>query len=155
MNKRLFRENIRISGGMAEWFKAAVLKIASRATGTGVRIPLPPPIPHNILILSGKVIEWLQTLTRTRRGAGVVDQGRLLSDCLGICRDRGFESHPLRHCNFFIHCKCSLRDSLILYGSMVVLSFSPFSARMINKLLAKSMSLTLRRIHSIRRRPLP
>jgi hypothetical protein len=27
---------------MAEWFKAAVLKIASRATGTGVRIPLPP-----------------------------------------------------------------------------------------------------------------
>ena len=28
---------------MAEWFKAAVLKIAFRVTGTGVRIPLPPP----------------------------------------------------------------------------------------------------------------
>jgi hypothetical protein len=27
---------------MAEWFKAAVLKTAFRATGTGVRIPLPP-----------------------------------------------------------------------------------------------------------------
>jgi hypothetical protein len=34
-------------GGMAEWFKAAVLKIAFRATGTGVRIPLPPPAPTN------------------------------------------------------------------------------------------------------------
>jgi hypothetical protein len=40
------RENIPISGGMAEWFKAAVLKIASRATGTGVRIPLPPFFLH-------------------------------------------------------------------------------------------------------------
>ena len=28
---------------MAEWFKAAVLKTAFRVTGTGVRIPLPPP----------------------------------------------------------------------------------------------------------------
>ena len=28
---------------MAEWLKAAVLKIASRAIVTGVRIPLPPP----------------------------------------------------------------------------------------------------------------
>ncbi len=27
---------------MAEWFKAAVLKTASRVIGTGVRIPLPP-----------------------------------------------------------------------------------------------------------------
>ena len=30
------------NGGMAEWLKAAVLKIASRAIVTGVRIPLPP-----------------------------------------------------------------------------------------------------------------
>ena len=30
------------SGGMAEWFKAAVLKTAFRVIGTGVRIPLPP-----------------------------------------------------------------------------------------------------------------
>ncbi len=30
-------------GGMAEWLKAAVLKTASRAIVTGVRIPLPPP----------------------------------------------------------------------------------------------------------------
>jgi hypothetical protein len=42
-------ENVRITilakrkcGGMAEWLKAAVLKIASRAIVTGVRIPLPP-----------------------------------------------------------------------------------------------------------------
>jgi hypothetical protein len=32
-----------LRGGMAEWFKAAVLKTAFRVTGTGVRIPLPPP----------------------------------------------------------------------------------------------------------------
>ena len=32
---------------MAEWLKAAVLKIASRAIVTGVRIPLPPPFPFN------------------------------------------------------------------------------------------------------------
>jgi hypothetical protein len=30
-------------GGMAEWFKAAVLKTASRKSGTWVRILLPPP----------------------------------------------------------------------------------------------------------------
>lgn len=29
---------------MAEWLKAAVLKIASREIVTGVRIPLPPPV---------------------------------------------------------------------------------------------------------------
>jgi nucleotidyltransferase/DNA polymerase involved in DNA repair len=28
---------------MAEWLKAAVLKTAFRSSGTGVRIPLPPP----------------------------------------------------------------------------------------------------------------
>ena len=32
-----------------------------------------------------------------RRGAGVADQGRLLSDCADKHRYRGFESHPLRH----------------------------------------------------------
>lgn len=31
------------------------------------------------------------------RGAGVVEQGRLLSDCTDKNRYRGFESHPLRH----------------------------------------------------------
>ena len=35
---RLFK-----NGGMAEWFKAAVLKTASRKSGTWVRILLPPP----------------------------------------------------------------------------------------------------------------
>ena len=30
-------------GGMGEWLKPAVLKTASRESGTGVRIPLPPP----------------------------------------------------------------------------------------------------------------
>ena len=30
-------------GGMAEWLKAAVLKTASRKSGTWVRILLPPP----------------------------------------------------------------------------------------------------------------
>ncbi len=33
------------------------------------------------------------------RGAGVVEQGRLLSDCADKNRYRGFESHPLRHIN--------------------------------------------------------
>ena len=33
------------SGGMAEWFKAAVLKTVVRETVPGVRIPLPPPVP--------------------------------------------------------------------------------------------------------------
>jgi hypothetical protein len=32
------------NGGMAEWLKAAVLKTASRKSGTWVRILLPPPI---------------------------------------------------------------------------------------------------------------
>ena len=31
-----------LSGGMAEWFKAAVLKTVGRETVPGVRIPLPP-----------------------------------------------------------------------------------------------------------------
>ena len=34
--------------------------------------------------------------TSKRRGAGVADQGRLLSDCTDKYRYRGFESHPLR-----------------------------------------------------------
>jgi hypothetical protein len=32
-----------MNGGMAEWLKAAVLKTASRKSGTWVRILLPPP----------------------------------------------------------------------------------------------------------------
>ncbi len=36
-----YRRSMR--GGMAEWLKAAVLKTAFRLSGTGVRIPLPPP----------------------------------------------------------------------------------------------------------------
>ena len=32
-----------VSGGMAEWLKAAVLKTVSGVTRSGVRIPLPPP----------------------------------------------------------------------------------------------------------------
>ncbi len=31
------------TGGMAEWFKAVVLKTTDGATRPGVRIPLPPP----------------------------------------------------------------------------------------------------------------
>jgi hypothetical protein len=31
-------------GGMAEWFKAAVLKTVDGETRPGVRIPLPPPL---------------------------------------------------------------------------------------------------------------
>ena len=38
-------------GGMAEWFKAAVLKTVVRETVPGVRIPLPPPSKHNIFVL--------------------------------------------------------------------------------------------------------
>ena len=33
-------------GGMAEWSNAAVLKTVVRASGPGVRIPLPPPKRH-------------------------------------------------------------------------------------------------------------
>ena len=36
---------LRLRGGMAEWFKAAVLKTVGSETGPGVRIPLPPPSP--------------------------------------------------------------------------------------------------------------
>jgi hypothetical protein len=36
--------NIR-GGGMAEWFKAAVLKTVDGESYPGVRIPLPPPSP--------------------------------------------------------------------------------------------------------------
>jgi hypothetical protein len=32
-----------VDGGMAEWFKAAVLKTVDGETRPGVRIPLPPP----------------------------------------------------------------------------------------------------------------
>gem|GEM_PF-3014782 len=37
------------------------------------------------------------SLLLNRRGAGVVDQGRLLSDCTSESWYRGFESRPLRH----------------------------------------------------------
>jgi hypothetical protein len=43
-----------------------------------------------------KHVRIASLVRRPRRGAGVVDQDRLLSDCPGECRDRGFESHPLR-----------------------------------------------------------
>jgi hypothetical protein len=33
-----------VNGGMAEWFKAAVLKTVDGETRPGVRIPLPPPL---------------------------------------------------------------------------------------------------------------
>ena len=60
---------------MAEWLKAAVLKTASRVIVTGVRIPLPPPVDSGSksVTIRASVIRW--------RGAGVVDQDRLLSDC--------------------------------------------------------------------------
>jgi hypothetical protein len=34
-----------VSGGMAEWLMAAVLKTVDGETRSGVRIPLPPPAP--------------------------------------------------------------------------------------------------------------
>jgi hypothetical protein len=79
-------------------------------SGTGVRIPLPPtdlsgetdlfpslippciPNVFSCVLKSAKIFPPQQA----RRGAGVVDQERLLSVCPGECRDRGFESHPLR-----------------------------------------------------------
>jgi len=57
-------------------------------------------------------------------------------------------------CNFLIFCRWIFRDSLILFGNIVVLSFSPFTARMISKLFTKSMSLTLNCRHSRSQRPL-
>ncbi len=69
---------------MAEWLKAAVLKIAFRVTGTGVRIPLPPPFSKWLIYFDSNLKSDRITLKpiNLRRGAGVVDQGRLLSDCL-------------------------------------------------------------------------
>ena len=50
---------------MAEWFKAAVLKTASRKSGTWVRILLPPPSYNNYL---------------KRRDAREAEGARLLSE---------------------------------------------------------------------------
>ena len=88
---------------MAERLKAAVLKIAFRVTGTGVRIPLPPPFSKWLIDFDSNLKSDRITpkSINLRRGAGVADQGRLLSDCLDLCRDRGFESHPLRQYNTF------------------------------------------------------
>ena len=44
---------------------------------------------------------------RARRGAGVVDQERLLSACPSERWDRGFESHPLRQ---FLHIRKSRKN---------------------------------------------
>ena len=64
---------------MAEWLKAAVLKTASRVIVTGVRIPLPPP---DLQFAYGKKnAKMMSRLKSKRRGAGVADQDRLLSDC--------------------------------------------------------------------------
>jgi hypothetical protein len=41
-----------MNGGMAEWLKAAVLKTVSGVTRSGVRIPLPPPIFLEMLIVA-------------------------------------------------------------------------------------------------------
>ncbi len=60
---------------MAERLKAAVLKTASRVIVTGVRIPLPPPVD------SGRENVTMRAKAIQRRGAGVADQDRLLSDC--------------------------------------------------------------------------
>ncbi len=69
---------------MAERLKAAVLKIAFRVTGTGVRIPLPPPISKLLIDFDSnlKSDRIKSKSIHLRRGAGVADQGRLLSDCL-------------------------------------------------------------------------
>jgi hypothetical protein len=40
-----------MDGGMAEWFKAAVLKTVELERVPGVRIPLPPPDINNCATL--------------------------------------------------------------------------------------------------------
>ncbi len=80
--------NVRIllSGGMAEWTMAPVLKTGVGLRPPWVRIPLPPPdfLWRDIVA----IIEW--------GGAGVDDRGRLLSGCW-VKAQRGFESLPPRH----------------------------------------------------------
>ena len=95
-------------GGMAEWLKAAVLKTAFRSPERGFESL---SLRHHLRITSHSITSFVMSsscgkinplVRRLRRGAGVVDQDRLLSDCPGTSRDRGFESHPLRHLNTFI-----------------------------------------------------
>gem|GEM_PF-2902943 len=58
------------------------------------------PSPSAILFeKSGKNDRMSEIYSSRWRGAGVVEQGRLLSDCADNNRYRGFESHPLRHIN--------------------------------------------------------
>ena len=72
-------------------------------------IPLvsPWPLPPALIYLEPFITLYSYSQGRYnifyfRRGAGVAEQGRLLSDCTDKNRYRGFESHPLRHLSFSV-----------------------------------------------------
>jgi hypothetical protein len=48
-----------VIGGMAEWFKAAVLKTVDGETCPGVRIPLPPPENKELNLPIAPIAKWL------------------------------------------------------------------------------------------------
>jgi hypothetical protein len=70
-------------GGMAEWFKAPVLK-----TGMVKAIVGSNPSPSACYESTSRFAIW--------GGAGVAERDRLLSDCRDGHLDRGFESLPPR-----------------------------------------------------------
>ena len=67
-------------GGMAEWFKAAVLKTAVAHVVTGGSNPSPSALKSRVYL----VITW--------GDAGVADRSRLLSGCRALKLYPGFES---------------------------------------------------------------
>ena len=66
---------------MAEWFKALVSKTSMGAISSWVRIPLSPG--SLFTYLHGEVLEWPNRRDWKSR--------------VSCKRNRGFESHPLRH----------------------------------------------------------
>ncbi len=77
---------------MAEWLKALVLKTSVGQPTVGSN---PSPSASRFQRGGfGKTKYW--------GGARVADWGRLLSGCRGINLDRGFESRPPRHNNFYL-----------------------------------------------------
>jgi hypothetical protein len=64
------------NGGMAEWLKAAVLKTASRKSGTWVRILLPPP---STTLKTQSALRYAHS-NEKRRDAREAEGARLLSE---------------------------------------------------------------------------
>ena len=61
------------TGGMGEWLKPAVLKTVSPARGSGVRIPLPPPL----LAQAESLADWIGRINLVAKRAGERSAGNL------------------------------------------------------------------------------